>query len=238
MFNLVRTLTNQEDEGEGKSSSNPVDQFVNEEFEDRLNRLEERFRSGSSEEQVQQAYEKILPAFRARSALGERTEQRGNVYLTDYKFLTDCYKYLTETQDEGFCLVTGPEMEEDVYALTRRIEPEMRRQGPAGAEPDLGSLNRLLDKIDEGYGAHLSGYFHSHPGTGSGSTGPSSIDLKTQERLERGGYPVIGCIFSRDGYLRFYSESRDFQLEVSGNGGEQIERRTFKLKKDKVHKVS
>jgi len=238
MFNLVRTLTNQEDKGKGKSSSNPVDQFVNEEFEDRLEKFEQRLRSGSDEKQVQQAYEKILPAFRARSALEDRTEQRGNVYLTDYKFLTDCYKYLTKTEDEGFCLVTGPETEEGVYALTRRIEPEMKRQGPAGAEPDLGSLNELLDKIDEGYGAHLSGYFHSHPSTGSAATGPSSIDIRTQEKLERGGYPVIGCIFSRDGYLRFYSENRDFQLEVSGNGGEQIEPRVFKLEGSKVSKVS
>lgn len=230
MFNKVTTVKSGEEDREEKPDSNIVNQFVHDEFDRRLGILEEKFQTSNSEEKVQQAYEETIPAFRARNALGERPERQETVYLTDYEFLKDCYHYLTKTQDEGFCLVTGPEMEEGIYSLTRRVEPELKRQGPAGAEPDMSSLNKLLERIDEDFGEHLSGYFHSHPGRGRGATAPSSIDLTTQEKLERGGYPVVGCIFSRDGYLRFYSHDRDYQLEISGNGGEQIEQRSFKLK--------
>lgn len=237
MSNRVTTVKKHKKEDE-KSDSAVLDEFVNEEFERRLGKLEERFRSGSPEEKLRQVYEQTLFARRAKQVLDKKPEPKQNLYLTDYEFLTNCYNYLTQTKDEGFCLVTGPEIDGRIYTLSRRIEPKMKRQGPAGAEPDLGSLNRLLEKIDEGYGEHLSGYFHSHPGRGKGSTIPSSIDFDTQEKLERGGYPVVGCIFSRDGYLRFYSDERDFHLNLSGNGGEQVDRRIFKLGESKVSRVT
>jgi hypothetical protein len=70
--------------------------------------------------------------------------------------------------------------------------------------------------MDE-WGNALYGLFHSHPGQGAPATRPSSIDLATHERYER-RYPLIGCIFVRDGTLRFFSATTTFSITICGKG--------------------
>jgi len=115
--------------------------------------------------------------------------------------------------------------------LSRLIRPELDKSEPGYASVnDISSLHKLED-LDR-HGSLLCTYLHMHPGRGSGSTLPSSVDTACQRRLERGGYPVIGGIYSRDAYLRFFSDQNPFDVSISGKGVEHVGKNLlFKLAK-------
>lgn len=244
MINLAQLFDRKKgnDTVKPKRPVDKVKKFIDYEFEHRLDHLTEVFISGNRKD-IQVAYKKAMESFTARNAFKETLEkmvikEKMPLYLTEYRFLKEAFHFLTKSKEEAFCLVTGPECDGNLFTLTRMLEPKMKRQSIGGAEPDFGSLNQMLVEMDEIEGNHLISYFHSHPGKGAGSTQPSGIDRRTQEKFERGGYPVVGAIFSRDGYVRFFSHDRKFQVKASGKGGEQIDEKLFKLSEDKVKKVS
>ena len=78
-----------------------------------------------------------------------------------------------------------------------------------------------------GYPLHM--VCHSHPGRGINANLPSSTDMDHQLRLERGGYKCISCIFSRDGYVRFFSAGFPFAVDIFGEGVKDLGYNTFYL---------
>lgn len=205
--------------------------------------LEERLQSGldalgqhvwnDAEECFHKAYERVKRLFYLRRALNTLSPHLNKdrsipLYLMSARFLRQAFEALTKTQDEDLVCVTGPEHETNVFALTHLVTFELAKKSVAYAAPEPSSLLDALVRLDED-GERLLATFHSHPGCGVGATHPSGVDLATQRRLEKAGYPAIGVIFSRDGFVRFYSEDRPFQLAVSGNGGEQVEKYVYRL---------
>lgn len=237
MFHITNLLNRDSNSGENKEIPCFLKDFINDELEHRLEVLNQAFRSRGIEE-IKSAYERALEAFHAKKKLKELSFRSFPLYLTEYYFLKDVFSFLVQDSKEGFCVVTGPEAEDNLFSLSRWLEPEMKIRTATGAEPEFGSMLDLLIKLEEEQGNRLTAYFHSHPGEGIGATEPSDVDIDTQEKLERGGYPVIGAIFSRDGYIRFFSDQRDFEVEISGKGGEQIEKNVVKLSGNQVNKVS
>ena len=146
-------------------------------------------------------------------------------YLVSSSFLSEVGAFLTHSGNEGLVYVTGPEHDDRVYALTRYVTLETD-SGIAHASPDPRSQLQALAQLDE-RGERWLAMFHSHPGSGASATKPSGVDLETQSRLEKAGYPVIGAVFSKDGYVRFYSRRRSFEVAVSGDGSQRIGRRLF-----------
>jgi len=114
--------------------------------------------------------------------------------------------------------------------LSRLIRPELDKSEPGYASVnDISSLHKLEDL--ERHGSLLCAYLHMHPGRGSGSALPSSVDVACQRRLEKGRYPVIGGIYSRNGYLKFFSDQNPFEVSISGKGVEHVRKDLFKLAK-------
>jgi hypothetical protein len=77
-------------------------------------------------------------------------------------------------------------------------------------------LQKALIEMDR-RGHPLYGLFHTHPGEGPHATRPSSTDLDTHERYEK-AYPLVGAIFVKDGYVRFFSKKQPFTITISGEG--------------------
>jgi proteasome lid subunit RPN8/RPN11 len=150
------------------------------------------------------------------------------LYLVSSSFLREAYGFLTETEDESLVYATGPEDGRRAFALTRLVTFDLTQASAVHAEPDPGSQLQALTELEEN-GERLLATFHSHPGKGAGATTPSSTDLATQEGLEKLGYPAIGVVFSRNGFIRFYSQNRPFRVVVSGTGIEPVEERLFRL---------
>lgn len=149
-------------------------------------------------------------------------------YLVSATFLHNTFQALTETRDECLVYATGPEDGKHIFALTRLVTFDLAERSAVHAVPDPTSQMKALTALEEN-GERLLATLHSHPGKGAGATAPSTVDLSTQAGLEKLGYPAIGVIFSRNGFVRFYTKNRTFRVVVSGAGARQIEEHLFQL---------
>jgi len=112
--------------------------------------------------------------------------------------------------------------------IERIVTFPFAKQSPGYVEGDHLATRDVLIQMSE-YGYVLHAVCHSHPGRGAGATHPSGIDISHQERLERGGYPVVSCIYSRDGFARFFTVGVPFEIEVYGQGVEHCGENIFHL---------
>ena len=142
-------------------------------------------------------------------------------YRTSSLFLKECFEFLVSTREEVIHLVTGVELEKNFFILDR-LEKIKYQASIAGAQADVKDLFRKLVEIDEKYGCLLLAVFHSHPFEGIAGSCPSGIDHNLQESLEKSGYKTIQAVFSRNGYIRFFSNKLAFEIEVYGKGIEKI----------------
>ena len=149
------------------------------------------------------------------------------IFAIGTKFLYECYKYLTSMgKNEVFHYVTGMRLG-NVLTLDNMQKVELKEQSYCGAVTEEQSTAEAIINIDK-FGHHLHATFHSHP---AGMTGPSSTDLADLRELIRGGYKIIGGIFTMDGFLRFYSLI-PFELIIYGKGVEKINENFYKLTKN------
>jgi proteasome lid subunit RPN8/RPN11 len=149
------------------------------------------------------------------------------LYLMSSLFLEDSYRYLVRDPAEDMHFVTGNELG-GVRVLERMLTFEKSTRSCVGVAGDPASTHRTLIALDA-KGHRLTAWMHSHPGCGPWATRPSPTDLDHQQRLERGGYPAIGAIFSRDGYLRFFSKATDFRVAIFGKGVTRHDERLYHL---------
>ncbi len=156
------------------------------------------------------------------------------IYLMSSRFLIECFDYLSQREVESMHFVTGHEIENrNVRVLDKVLEVEHEEQSIVSARADDESVRKTLIHLYEN-NLRLLGYFHIHPGSGPGSTNPSDKDLTLENKLERGGYEAIGAIFSRDGYIRFFSaNTKNYEIQISGEGVEKISDGLYKLTKNR-----
>jgi hypothetical protein len=141
-------------------------------------------------------------------------------FLVGSLFLANCHAYLTSHPNlwERLHLVTGQRLSRTQRTLDQMSKVALCEQSAVGAVADPISLKQALMAM-ESWGHALYGLYHSHPGEGVLATRPSSTDMDTHERYERGGVPLVGCIFVRDGTFRFFRHSREpFRITISGTG--------------------
>ena len=168
---------------------------------------------------LQQVALKLLPD-RAR-------DDQETTYLVGSLFLYDCYRELIRGPDERMNYVTGLKLG-SVLTMDRIITFTLDAATPVFAQGNLASSHEALIGLTR-FGHRLHGLFHCHPGRGEKATRPSSIDLDTQERQERGRYPVIGAIFTEDGFVRFFSVRNQFQIVTYGEGVEHVGETVYRL---------
>ncbi len=198
-----------------------------------LGELSEQAQKINDDTAVERAVTQMKDVRALRKALHEliqRQEGASNTatYLTSTPFLVAAYRVLTRTRNEHLAYATGPEDGKRLFTLTRLVCFRLAERSVAHASPEPVSQIKALTELDE-KGERLLATLHSHPGTGVNATSPSSVDLPTQNRLERAGYPTISAIFSRDGFVRFFSVDRRFTVNVSGTGNRKIGEQLFQL---------
>jgi hypothetical protein len=186
-----------------------------------------------SDTEIMAAHNRVMEIRGLRRALVEwprRVERDGiPIYVANVQFLKEAFRAVTKTRDEHLVYATGPEDGKSVFALTRILSFDYETQSVCGASPDPRTQLKALMDLDRTE-ERLLATIHSHPGRGVNATHPSSVDLSTQENLQQLGYPAIGAIFSRDGYLRFYSVGRAFRVAVSGAGCDKIDEKVFRIR--------
>jgi len=148
------------------------------------------------------------------------------VYVLSSLFLHESFNYLNKGRAESLHFVTGPNLG-NISVLDRIIDLPLQAQTLIFARAEEVAVRKALIYLSR-CDHKLQGCFHIHPGNGIGSTIPSGIDLRLMGTLDRGGYKAISAIFSRDGYIRFYS-SLDFEVEIYGKGVEKIDARVYRI---------
>jgi hypothetical protein len=76
------------------------------------------------------------------------------------------------------------------------------------------------------YGTRPHAVFHSHPG--NGPQGPSSTDLNNHDVWEK-FWPILGGVFTNDGYVTCYTKNLNFMVKVQGKNVQQVEKNTWRL---------
>jgi len=148
------------------------------------------------------------------------------VYVASSLFLRDSFNYLNKSRVESLHFVTGPQIG-NISVLDRIIDLPLQTQTFVFARAEEAAVRKALIYLSR-CDHKLQGCIHIHPGIGVEATAASGIDLRLQDTLDRGGYKVVSAIFSRDGYIRFYS-SFDFEIETYGKGIEKIDGKIFRL---------
>ncbi len=175
-----------------------------------------------------------LQSASAQPEKNEKTSERkntGSLFVINSLMLDKCFKLLTQTPAENLHVVTGS-MIGSLRSLEQIIPLRLSVQSVTGASAEDQSLVEELLKLYE-FGLRPLGYFHSHPGSGISATLPSNTDRNTQTCMERSGSDIIGAIFSRDGFVRFYANSRVPNVKVLGKRVRRIEKNVYKLEIEK-----
>lgn len=156
----------------------------------------------------------------ARSVL----EPEEPVYLASSLFLKESFNLLNQREVESMHFVTGPEID-GVKLLDHIVNFTLEKQSVVYAKADSKDMASALVNLAQ-CEHRLWGYFHIHPGMGACSTLPSGTDLALDRLLDKGGYKAIGAVFSRDGFIRFFS-SRSFKIQLYGKGVEKVNERLY-----------
>ena len=179
----------------------------------------------------------IIRLYHAAMRSPGATESVEPTYLVDAAFLECAYRQLSSETNETITYVTGPEGDNETYVLSRLLPLRMSHRSVAHARADFRDQVKTLVGLEES-GHRLLAYLHQHPGSGAGATLPSQTDLRMQRGLEQAGYVAIGGIFSRDGYIRFFSHESPFRVLVTGHGVAKAGERLFRLEtKRDLHAV-
>ncbi len=149
------------------------------------------------------------------------------LFVINSMTLYDCYGQLTRTRKEDLIVITGSCIDH-IRSLERIVSVSLSRQSVVGAKADDQSLADGLINLCE-FGLRPLGYFHSHPGIGIDATHPSGTDRDTQSVVERSGGEIIGGIFSRDRFVRFYANGGEPNVKVVGKRVTKVEKNVYRL---------
>lgn len=116
---------------------------------------------------------------------------------------------------ERLFFVTGFKLGSRLVVLTDLV-PVASSRSRVHVEPDPSSVLRTHRRL-LAMGLDIEAQFHSHPGTTSQATHPSSVDLDTARRWETGA-PFLGAVFSEGGkYVRFFNYGQESEVRIYGN---------------------
>ena len=151
-----------------------------------------------------------------RSLVAETLGRRIYIVIPLHLIL-EAYRLLLSCPVEALLYFVGP-APGCVRFAQRILLPEYDRQSVAGVGVSAkANLDALMEA--EKLGDRLIATVHSHPGRGRSATSPSSTDMRSQTVMEALGYLSIGCIFSRDGWFRFYSHRLRFTVIITAPKG-------------------
>lgn len=155
-------------------------------------------------------------------------------FIVESFFVRELITMLTPSANEEMHFLTGPKIG-PIRIVCRWAAPApLDRQSPVFVRASARSVADVLIPIIE-QGAELHICAHSHPGGGAGATTPSSTDVECLGKLQRGGSQAIGCIVTRDGYVRFFSVATIFHVMVLGTGVKEVTRNVFHITHQDCH---
>lgn len=150
------------------------------------------------------------------------------IYLCSTELISNILKRLVDSTDwESECFVSGISYGRTLIPMTI-FKPKHITRTVVSARADPLSLYDLY-LYNRKFGLTIYLMCHLHPGNGPHSTYPSPIDMATMKRWEH-NYPLVGLIFTRSGYFRFFSVKREFKVRIKGKGIERYDEKLYRIK--------
>lgn len=161
--------------------------------------------------------EQLVECERKDNNVADHVEPSTEAFVMEACFLRELLAVLTTDANEHMRFLTGPKIDQ-ARVVCRWAQPSvLERQSPVFVRASAQSVAAaLIPMIEQGAELHIIA--HSHPGSGPGGTNPSSTDIECLGELQRSGSRAIGCIFSRDGWVRFFTVSTKFSVQILGTG--------------------
>jgi len=184
-------------------------------------------------EQADGIYPRICDDIQTQAVMSEvsneLTAPKSDVaeFAVSAELLYEAFKKATALPTESILYASGSS-NGNSCSIERLVEPKLDKSEIAYASVDLEDSTKILIELEK-YGSLMTCYFHAHPGSGINSNKPSSTDIATQKIYENGNFKTIGGIFSRGGYLRFFSNKLDFRVTISGKGVQYVSKNVYKL---------
>ena len=150
------------------------------------------------------------------------------IFWISSEIIKECYQNQSLISTETIHYGIGKRCS-NVHTVEKVVSVDLESSEVTRAKADIDAVRNILTTASRN-GSLFTCYFHTHPGKGKEATNKSDTDIKYQSNLERGGYKTIGCIYSRDGYLRFFSDKLDFNIIITGKGVEHVKGKIYKIK--------
>jgi hypothetical protein len=158
--------------------------------------------------------------------VGARPIPLTHEYVFSSWILRDSFHRCMEREEEGIHFIAGIQLEE-MRVATRIISFPYAYRSVAGAKGDHRATHQIMIETHE-MGHTLLALIHSHPGTGLHANRHSTEDHRTHTLWEKTSR-MIGGIWSRDGYLRFFSVGLPFSIRIVGDKMQEVERNVFQI---------
>lgn len=149
------------------------------------------------------------------------------IYVTGSMSIDNWHKELSKDDNEDMYYVVGLRIG-DCLTLDNIVRFKLSRRNLISARAEAEECLKALLFIER-YGYLLNALIHIHPGTGPNSTNPSDTDRENQKILEAGHYRTISAIFSRDKFIRFFSNNLKFNIKILGKGVVQHDENLFQI---------
>lgn len=160
-------------------------------------------------------------------ALASDTLPNQPTFLVSAELLYDGYEQLRPHKTEVILYATGTAFN-DLLTIERTVDIVHDRSEYGRATSNAAATSRVLANLEK-RGSMLTAYLHMHPSAGKSSNLPSQLDLANQTQLEIAGYRTVGIIYSRDGYVRFFSHQMPFHVCVTGKGVRHAAEKLYRL---------
>ena len=155
-------------------------------------------------------------------------EPSAQVFVLESFFARELIAGLTPGANEEMHFLTGPKLGPIRIVCRWARPPLLDRQSPVFVRATARSVaDSLIGLIEQGAELHICA--HSHPGHGAAATTPSGIDYDCLGKLQKAGSPAIGCIVTRDGFVRFFSVATQFHVLVLGTGVTEVTKNVFHI---------
>lgn len=169
-------------------------------------------------------------AKRIQKAIARR-ESFPQVFIIESFFARELISALTPNADEEMHFLTGPKIGPIRIVSRWARSPLLERRSPVFVRASAKAVGDvLIEVIEQGTELHICA--HSHPGASAGATTPSSTDVQCLGKLQKAGSQAIGCIVTRDGYLRFFSVLTNFHVMVLGAGVKEVSKNVFHISRN------
>jgi len=191
-------------------------------------RIDECARGGHSDElsRVAEKLTQVTRDARALASLGTPEDGTRQRFVFSSAMLRESFRYCVSRPEEGMHFILGIE-HEGMLIGTHIVPFPYEYRSVAGAAGVHQATHKICIQAHE-TGHYAIALVHSHPGSGIDANHPSPTDRRTQTLWEC-GTRLLGGIWSRDGYLRWYTNELAFAVNVEGNQIERVEENVWKI---------